>query len=209
VRAALTDLDSLADTRTSIDRDAMDGAGVFQYYTAAITALTAPDFGADSTADTTLRRGLQTLEFLGDAKECTGRERAALSAVFAARKITPADYQLLLDDLAAKPAALAQFARTATPAEQAALAAAQASPAARQAADDESVGVDSAGRTLSRQVDPVAWFGIMTTYINSLRQVQVGIGADIDARTAALRQAAEDRLIAIALIAALTLGFEV
>jgi hypothetical protein len=114
VRAALTDLDSLADTRTSIDRDAMDGAGVFQYYTAAITALTAPDFGADSTADTTLRRGLQTLEFLGDAKECTGRERAALSAVFAARKITPADYQLLLDDLAAKQAALAQFARTAT-----------------------------------------------------------------------------------------------
>jgi hypothetical protein len=49
----------------------------------------------------------------------------------------------------------------------------------------------------------------MTTYINSLRQVQIGIGADIDARAAALRQAAEDRLIAIALIAALTLGFEV
>ena len=208
VRAALADLDSLTDARASIDRGAMDGAGVLHYYTTAITALTTPDFGADSTADTALRSGLQALESLGDAKEYTGRERAVLSGVFAARRITPADYQLLLDDLAAQQAALGQFSRIATPAERDALAAARDSAAARQAASDESVAVASDGSALSRQVDPVAWFAEMTTYINSLRQVQIGIGADIDARATALRQAAERRLIAIGLLAALTLGFE-
>ncbi|MFL6117302.1 MAG: nitrate- and nitrite sensing domain-containing protein [Catenulispora sp.] len=208
VRSAMAKLAILDDTRISVDRGDIERAGALGYYTDAIAALNTLDFGADSTTDPVLRRGLLALESLGDAKEFTGRERALLSGVFAARGIQQTDYFLLVNDLAGKKAALDRFARTATPAEQAALAAAEASAAARQARADQAVAVDSAGRTLTGQVDPVSWFGTMTTYINSLRQVQLGIGADIDARAAALRAAAREHLIVMGLLALAAVAFE-
>ncbi|NUP51621.1 MAG: sensor histidine kinase [Catenulispora sp.] len=208
VRAATTKLAALAATRTNVDRGGIDRAGALDYYTGAIAALNTLDFGTDSTTDPVLRRGLLALESLGEAKEFTGRERAVLSGVFAARRIRQTDYLLLLDDLAGKKAALARFARNATPTEQAALAAAEASPAAEQARADQAVAVDSAGQTLTGQVDPVSWFGTMTTYINSLRQVQLGIGSDIDVRAAALRGSARDQLIVMGLLALAAVGLE-
>jgi len=208
VRSAMTKLALLDATRTSADRGDIERAGALGFYTDAIAALNTLDFGADSTTDPVLRRGLLALESLGDAKEFTGRERALLSGVFAARQIHQADYLLLVNTLAGKKAALDRFARTATPAEQAALAAAEDSAAARQARADQAVAVDSGGRTLTGQVDPVSWFGTMTTYINGLRQVQLGIGSDIDARAAALRAAAREHLIVMGLLALAAAGFE-
>ena len=209
VRSALAPLGTLGNERSAVDHGATDRSSALHYYTDSIASLANLDLGTGSTSDPALRRGLEALQALGDAKEFTGRERAVLSGVFAARRIDQADYLVLLDDLAGKKAMLAVFAKTATPAEQARLTAVQASSAARQAADDESVAVASAGTTLSRYVDPVAWFTTMTTYIDSLRQVQIGIGADVDARAAALRSAAGRRLAGLGLLLVLAAGFEV
>ncbi len=208
VRAALAALDSLAGTRAAVDQGTIDRAGALRYYTDAIAGLNDLDVGTDATADPVLRRGLTALTALGDAKEYTGRERAVLSGVFAARHIGQGDYVLLLDDLAGKQAAFAQFARSATAAQQAALAAAQQSPTARTAAADEAVAVGSDGTALPRQVDPVAWFATMTAYIDRLRQVQTEVGADIDARATALRASAAYRLAWIILLAVLALAAE-
>src|SRR5579884_735649 len=75
VRAALAPLDSLAATRTAVDRGTIDRAGALRYYTNAIAALNGLDIGTDATADPVLQRGLAALTALGDAKEYTGRER--------------------------------------------------------------------------------------------------------------------------------------
>ena len=208
VRAALAPLDSLAATRAAVDQGTIDRAGVLRYYTDAIAALNGLDIGADATADPVLQRGLAALTALGDAKEYTGRERAVLSGVFAARHFGQGDYVLLLDDLAGKQAAFAQFARSATAAQRAELAAAQQSATAQTAAADESVAVGSDGAALPRQVDPLAWFATMTAYIDQLRQVQIEVGTDIDARAAALRASAAHRLVWIILLSLLALGAE-
>ena len=209
VRSALAPLGSLGTERSAVDSGTTDRSGALRYYTDSIASLGNLDLSTGSTSDPALRRGLEALQALGDAKEFTGRERAVLSGVFAASRIEQADYLILLDDLAGKKATLAVFAKTATPAEQARLAAVQASGAARRAADDEAVAVASAGLTLSRHVDPVAWFTTMTACIDSLRQVQIGIGADVDARAAALRAAAGRRLAGLGLLAVLVAAFEV
>jgi signal transduction histidine kinase len=208
VRAALAPLDSLAATRAAVDQGTIDRAGTLRYYTDAIAALNGLDIGADATADSALQRGLAALTALGDAKEYTGRERAVLSGVFAARHFGQGDYVLLLDDLAGKQAAFAQFARSATAAQRAELAAAQQSATAQTAAADESVAVGSDGAALPRQVDPLAWFATMTAYIDQLRQVQIEVGTDIDARAAALRASAAHRLVWIILLSVLALGAE-
>lgn len=208
VRAALAPFDSLAATRAAVDQGTIDRAGVLRYYTDAIAALNGLDIGADATADPVLQRGLAALTALGDAKEYTGRERAVLSGVFAARHFGQGDYVLLLDDLAGKQAAFAQFSRSATAAQRAELAAAQQSATAQTAAADESVAVGSDGAALPRQVDPLAWFATMTAYIDQLRQVQIEVGTDIDARAAALRASAAHRLVWIILLSVLALGAE-
>jgi len=208
VRAALAPLGSLAATRAAVDQGTIDRAGTLRYYTDAIAALNGLDIGADATADPVLRRGLAALTALGDAKEYTGRERAVLSGVFAARHFGQGDYVLLLDDLAGKQAAFAQFSRSATAAQRAELAAAQQSATAQTAAADESVAVGSDGAALPRQVDPLAWFATMTAYIDQLRQVQIEVGTDIDARAAALRASAAHRLVWIILLSVLALGAE-
>ena len=208
VRAALSPLGSLAATRAAVDQGSIDRTGALRYYTDAIAALNNLDIGGDATADPVLRRGLAALTALGDAKEYTGRERGLLSGVFAARRIGQADYMQLLDDLAGKQAAFAQFAPDATAAQQGELASAQRSAVARTAADDEAVAVGSAGTVLSRQVDPLSWFAAMTSYIDQLRQVQIDIGAEVDARAATLRASAADRLAWIIVLAVLALGAE-
>ncbi|NUR62786.1 MAG: nitrate- and nitrite sensing domain-containing protein, partial [Catenulispora sp.] len=209
VRSAMAPLGNLAIERSAVDRGTTDRSGALRYYTDSIASLGSLDISTGSTSDPALQRGLEALQALGDAKEFTGRERAVLSGVFAARRIDQADYLILLDDLAGKKATLGMFAKTATAAEQARLAAVQASSAATQAAGYENIAVASGGQTLSQQVDPVAWFTTMTTYIDSLRQVQIGIGADVDARAAALRGAAGRRLAGLALLAVAVVLFEV
>ena len=209
VQAALTNLDTLAAVRAAVDHGSIDRAGALAYFTGAIAALNNLGIGDDATSDPVLRRGLAALADLGDAKEYTGRERAVLSGVFAARRITRPDYVLLLDDLAGKQAAMARFSRDATTAQLADLAAAQRSPEAQSAAADEAVAVASDGTALGSQVDPLSWFSAMTTYIDHLRQVQIDVGDQIDARAAALRTAAQDRLVWIALLAVFVFGFDI
>src|SRR5207245_9973501 len=71
VAAALTQLDGLTAIRNLVDAGRGGRAPTFQFFTDRIAALNGVDFGLDRSPDPTLRRGVNALAALGDAKEYT------------------------------------------------------------------------------------------------------------------------------------------
>ncbi|MFI5933921.1 nitrate- and nitrite sensing domain-containing protein, partial [Actinoplanes sp. NPDC051494] len=72
VARTLRELDGLAGVRAGTDTVTADRAPTF--YTGRIAELSSVDHGLDSSADPALRRGVATLEALGDAKESTAQD---------------------------------------------------------------------------------------------------------------------------------------
>jgi signal transduction histidine kinase len=205
VRTALTKLDGLTTIRTDVDQQRAQSAPTFSFYTDAISSLNALDLGLDQAQDGTLRHGLQALYALGDIKEFAGQEQGLLSAVFAQGTMSVDNYSKFVQVLGQKQAAVATYDQFATPIEHDALAAALQSPAGDQAVQDEGVAINSAAGALPSQVDPVSWADSMNTVLSSLRTVQQSVGQDTTNRANDLAATATALLIAISVLAVLTI----
>jgi signal transduction histidine kinase len=207
VRGALKSLDTLESVRDSIDTKRLSRTRMLDFYTNAIVALgTASIDGNVGQDDLVLRRALESLHALGDAKEATALERGQLNGVFAQGRFSQDDYLRFTQTRAAKLAALAQFDRVATPQRAAALKAAEHTPEATFAADYERHALSGAsGRQLN--LSPPRWSASMTTVGYDLRVIQRGISDDIRVRAGKVKNDAEVLLAFYATGAIVTLLF--
>jgi signal transduction histidine kinase len=206
VRGALRNLDSLESVRRSIDAGQLARPAMLDFYTNAIVALsTASIDGNAGQDDVVLRRALESLHALGDAKEATALERGQLNGVFALGRFSQDDYLRFAQTRAAKIDALAEFRRVATPQRMAALDAAQRTPEAVFAAGYEQRALGGAsGRKLN--LSPPKWSAAMTTVGYDLREIQRGISDDVRARAQQIKNDADWLLGFYAIGAAVTLA---
>jgi len=195
-------LDDLGTVRRNVDAGGADRPGTFDYYTNAIDALGGLNIGANESEDSILLRDLDALQSLGDAKEAAAKERGFLNGVFAAGKFSAGEYARFADIRGAKRAALTQFARHATDAQQARLDAALRSTAATRASGHEEAAIAASdGRPVS--VDSRVWWDAMTGLVDDLRGVQQSVGVEAQARTADLRTRAATELVVLLVLAVL------
>nr|WP_272918085.1 nitrate- and nitrite sensing domain-containing protein [Actinomadura rayongensis] len=192
VRDGLAGFDGLGELRGSVDAGHASRTAVLDRYTAAIARLNTALRGLATSDDPQLARGLDALRTLGDAKEHMALERGHLNGVFAVGRFTAADYRRFTEVRARKLDALERFRAVATPVRRDALDAALRTGAASTAAALEERALEgAAGRRLG--VSPPQWWAAMTTVVDDLRTVQLGIGADVRHRAADLRAAARVR----------------
>jgi hypothetical protein len=181
VRGALSELDGLPTVRAATDAATAGRAATFAFFTERIATLTQVDFGFDRTADPELRRGVATLEALGDIKEATAQERAFLNGVFSAGGFARGEFVQFAEMRAAKEAALARFGRFATPGQRAANAYVFDTGAARIVAHFERVAADAAdGRPVV--VNPQSWWSALTTVLDDMQRMQQHVGSQIRIR---------------------------
>lgn len=209
VRSALGQLAGLPSFRSQIDTRTVSRQAAFQFYSDSIDAVNRLVLGLDQARDPAVRHGLQALYALGDAKEFTARERGFLNGVFAAGEFAPGEYVQFLDIRAARNAALTQFDRDATAAQQDRLDAVLAGESATRATESENIAIASTAGPLVRAVDPAVWWSQMTDVIDAQRTVQQAVGDDVRARAADLRRTAALILAGFALAALLAIAAEV
>jgi signal transduction histidine kinase len=206
VHAALSGLSGLGGIRQAVDSGSAEGQSTFQFYTDAISAINNLNLGINEAQDGILRRGLQALYALGNAKEYIGQEGGLLDAVFAGTSFTPDNYTSFTTILGEKAAALADFQTFATQNENDALAGALTTSAATVTAEYEGTAIAGVGGTLPVTVNPTTWGNAITTVINDLRAVQQSVGADITARATTLAAGATRLLVIMGVLAALTIA---
>ncbi|HEY4019891.1 MAG TPA: nitrate- and nitrite sensing domain-containing protein [Pseudonocardiaceae bacterium] len=206
VKSATSDLSGLSGIRGAVDSGSAESQSTFQFYTDAISAINNLNLGVDEAQDGILRRGLQALYALGNAKEYIGQEGGLLDAVFAGTKFTPDNYTTFATILGEKAAALADFQSFATQNENDALAGALTTSAATVTVEYEGTAVAGVGGTLPVTVNPTTWGSAITTVINDLRSVQQSVGADITARANTLAAGATRLLVIMGILAALTIA---
>jgi signal transduction histidine kinase len=205
VRGAVQNLNALEAMRGSIDAGRMPRSSMLDFYTSAIVALsTASIDGTVGQHDVALRRSLESLHALGNAKEATALERGQLNGVFAQGRFKQDDYLRFVQTRAAKLEALAEFGRVATPQRSAVLKTAQQTPEATFAAAYEQRALDDAA-TKKLTLSPPKWSAAMTTVGYDLREIQRGIGDDVRARAQQIKNDAGWMLIYYATAAAVTL----
>ncbi|HEY0501284.1 MAG TPA: nitrate- and nitrite sensing domain-containing protein [Kutzneria sp.] len=209
VRDALSRLSDLTSTRENVDAGRADRNATFQYYTAGVAALNGLQLGLDQAQDPQLRRGLQALYALADAKEYTGQERGFLNGVFAADKFGPGEYVHFTEIRASKQAGLTDYARYATQPQQAALDEALRSDNAIKAAAAETVAIGSVRGPIDTRTDPVEWWNQMTSVIDAERRVQQSVGNDLTARAEELQGQASTMLAVFLGLALLAVAAEV
>ena len=193
VAAAVRRLDGLAGVRAGTDTGAAGRAPTFGFYTGRIADLTNVDYGLDSSADTRLRRGVATLQALGDAKEATAQERAFLNGVFSASGFQPGEFLQFATMRATKDAALASFQRYATRTQQQAKDYVLNTGAAQTAAYFEQVAL-AAGDGRYLQVNPQSWWSALTTVLDDMLRLQQHVGSVIQARAQTLQNQATGRM---------------
>nr|WP_237500112.1 ATP-binding protein [Streptomyces sp. SID8379] len=204
---ALGRLGGLAKIRRSADGGTGQVKATFDYFTDTIAELVRAGRGLGDVDDARLRDAYQSLQVLGTAKEFMGQERAiVLGSVRAGGHFRGTDYSRFMEIRSGRLAALTSFPRTATEAQRHRLAAAFATPDAERALVYESTAVRGAGRLAARDVPPMAWWDTMTSTINGLRDVQISIGADVEARAAELESAAQRDLLLFVLLALAVIG---
>ncbi|MFC6014413.1 nitrate- and nitrite sensing domain-containing protein [Nocardia lasii] len=208
VRSALGHLVQVAPIRSRIDNRTATRQAAFQFYTDGIDALNRLSLGLDQARDPAVRHGLQALYALGDAKEYAARERGFLNGVFAAAEFAPGEYVQFLDIRAARNAALTEFARDATAAQQARLDAALGGENALRATELENIAIASTLGPLVEPVDPAVWWERMTAVIDEQRTVAQVIGDDVRARALDLRRDAALMLAAFTVAALLAIAAE-
>jgi len=207
VRAALDDLNRLGSVRAAVDAGQMDRSSMLDFYTNAIEALSnaSADAGVGQD-DIALRRDLESLRTLGDAKEAIALERGQLNGVFAQGRFTQSDYITFTESRAAKLDALASFEQVATHQRVAALRAAQQTPEATFAAGYEKRALNgAAGQQLN--LSAPQWSAAMATVGYDLQAIQRDIAADTRARAAQVTRAADLLLVTYAGAAAVTFLF--
>jgi signal transduction histidine kinase len=193
VSTAVRRLDGLAGVRAGTDTGAAGRAPTFAFYTGRIADLSGMDFGLDSSADTTLRRGVAALQALGDAKESTAQERAFLNGVFSASGFQGGEFLQFATMRAAKDAALADFQRYATVTQQRAKDYVLGTGAAQTAAYFEQVALGAGdGRYL--QVNPQSWWSALTTVLDDMLRLEQHVGSVIQARAETLQNEATRRM---------------
>ena len=209
VRDALTHLSGLTATRESVDAGRADRNATFQYYTEGIAALNGLQLGLDQAQDPQLRRGLEALYALGDAKEYTGQERGFLNGVFAANKFGTGEYIHFTEIRGSKQAGLTEYSRYATQPQQAALDEALRSDNATKAAASETIAIASTKGPIEQQIDPVTWWAQMTAVIDAERKVQQAVGNDLTVRAQDLQGQASTTLAVFLGLALLAVAAEV
>ncbi|WP_244876826.1 sensor histidine kinase [Winogradskya consettensis] len=193
VARAVRELDGLAGVRAGTDAGAADRAPTFTFYTGRIAELSSVDYGLDSSADPALRRGVNALEALGDAKESTAQERAFLNGVFSAGGFRSGEFLQFVTMRAAKDDALTAFTRYATDTQRTAKDYVLATGPAQVAAYFEQVALNAGdGRNL--QLNPQSWWSAQTTVLDDMRQLQQHVGSVIQDRAGTLQSDAARRM---------------
>ncbi|WP_245908035.1 sensor histidine kinase [Pseudosporangium ferrugineum] len=196
VASAVRGLDGLAGVRAGTDAGGAGRAPTFDFYTGRIAALSNLDYRLDSSADPALRRGVATLEALGDVKESTAQERAFLNGVFSAGGFRGAEYLQFVTMKATKDAALTAYGQNATATQRTARDYVLDTGAARVAAYFEQLAL-KAGDGRNLQVNPQAWWSALTTVLDDMLRLQQHVGSVIQARAQTLQDQATTRMGAL------------
>ena len=210
---ALTDargrLDGLGDLRQRASQLIVPVPESTGYYTATITALVdAIGVGVEFNRDAHISQRTIAYTSFVRAKEKAGQERALTTTIFAADRVEPAQYRVILDRISAQEAHLGAFASNTGDAERASLKNVLAGSAAIEVARLRSVMAEKSVEG-GFGVDPTLWFKAMTAKIDALHETENLITNNIDASAAALLQSSRTMLITYSLLAILAIALTV
>lgn len=205
VQAALDRLKNATAVRAAADSGQIVRSDVLDFYTNAIVALsTATGDGGAGQHDLALRRGLEALRVLGDAKEAIALERGQLNGVFAQNRFNGDDYLRFTETRAVKLDALNTFRQWATPAQSKEVTTALRS---REAGLADSYETHALEGSADRQLNLSApnWSAAMATVGQDLRAVQRDIGDAVRSRAVQVQREADVLLLLYSLTAGATL----
>ncbi len=206
VRAALSRLGQLANTRAQIDTRRISRPAAAQFYNDAVDALNRPTLGLDLARDQQIQRGLQAFYALGAAKTQFAAERAFLNGVFTVGHFSGGEFGQFMQIRSAEQSALQSFSAYAGTDWQGELDAVMQGPDAAEVQQDESIALASGDGPLIQPVDAADWWTRMSRVIDAQRTVQQTVGAAVQARADALRTTAVTTLTIFLVLAVLAIA---
>ncbi|WP_308163322.1 sensor histidine kinase [Nocardia alni] len=206
VRAALSRLGQLANTRAQIDTRRISRPAAAQFYNDAVDALNRPTLGLDLARDQQIQRGLQAFYALGTAKTQFAAERAFLNGVFTVGHFSGGEFGQFMQIRSAEQAALQSFSAYATTDWQGDLDAVMQGPDAAEVQQDESIALASGDGPLVQPVDAADWWTRMSRVIDAQRTVQQTVGTAVQSRADALRTSAVTTLTIFLVLAVLAIA---
>jgi HAMP domain-containing protein len=157
--------------------------------------------------DAELLKGVAASVALARAKDFADAQRSLLQNVYAADRFGENEYGKLAALVAAEELYTAQFDSSATEAQHEFFEETVAGPEVGRADKfiEKALGSATAPRL---DVDPQAWFAVMSVKLDRMREVEQRLSADVIATSSAVKQAAERRawLYSLLLVAALVLA---
>ncbi|WP_143261361.1 nitrate- and nitrite sensing domain-containing protein [Allokutzneria sp. NRRL B-24872] len=208
VRPMLDRLSDLSATRSKIDSKTIGFNASHDYFTERIAALNQGYLDFNLINDRELQHGLFAMRSLANAKERTGQQRSFLNGIFnsSGNRFRDDEYVTLLDILANKQVALAEFTRQATPAQRQRLDRAQSTQVAADIAKAERIAVAASGGALPERVNSRAHHDWMTAYIDELQGVLQSVADDIQGRADTLQNEATTELVVVILVVLLVIA---
>ncbi len=200
-------LRGLAQQRQAVDGGQLDVAQTLAYYTDTISKLLAVDGGlVDASSDRQATQLATAFLDLSQAKEFTALERGFMNSVFSAGHFGPGDYTRLLSIIAAQNAWHTQFRAVATPEQLAHFDATVAGHDVETAAQfrERVLAEGGAGQPLS--VVHTEWWAVMTTKIDLMREVELGLTDNLEKRADEVAEAARGGAIRDMVIAFLVVA---
>ncbi|MCP3798338.1 nitrate- and nitrite sensing domain-containing protein [Allokutzneria sp. A3M-2-11 16] len=208
VRPMLDRLSDLPATRTKIDSKSIGFNASHDYFTERIASLNQGYLDFNLVNDRELQYGLFALRSLATAKERMGQQRSFLNGIFnsSGNRFRDDEYVTLLDIIANKQAAFAEFARQATPEQRQRLDRAQSTKIAADIARAQRIAVASGGGVLPERVNSRAHHDWTTAYIDELQGVLQSVADDIQQRADALQSDATTELVVVVLLVLLVVA---
>ncbi|MEU4240854.1 nitrate- and nitrite sensing domain-containing protein [Actinoplanes sp. NPDC026619] len=198
-------LDSLAGVRDNAAAATAGPQDTFEVYTGLIEQLSGIYRNLELVADESLRRGLESLEYLNGMIEATAQERILLNEVFTAGEFDSAEYAEFVAVLAERDHDRAEFDEFADPATAAAMTSLLGTEDATRARNLEAT-AQRASDDRRIPVSASSWWSAAGTVLHDMTALASRIGASTRSEAKTLRERAAVRLAVLSLIVVLCLA---
>jgi HAMP domain-containing protein len=207
--SALGHFDQLATLRRDIADRGIAASGALDEYSATVADLINSNRELSGRiADPELAQAVGAFVSVSRIKELTALERELVSGVLARGRFGPGEYRSFTSTLATRNVLLGEFQATATPPERDTFVQSVVGPDVQRAQELQAtvVASDGSGRLA---IDPNQWWGVTTTEIDLLHQVEQRLGIAAVSRSRSIERSANSRAAAdsLAVLAVLVLAF--
>jgi methyl-accepting chemotaxis protein len=203
VEGSLKELDQIRQRATELSLAVPEEVA---YYSGTIAKLVdAMSVGVEFARDASVSQQMISYLSFVRAKENAGQERALVTAAFAANKIEPAQYRVILTKINHQDAYLNDFRSIANIELNAALESVLAGDAAKEVTRYRELLISRSAEG-DFGVEPTEWFKTITAKIDGLHDIEKQITESINVSASRLQDSSQSDLLAFSIVSALAIG---